>query len=158
MSTSPKTPAKNAGKSQAARDIHIEMESLRLGTKKNGEFELFGPEIYSSADKMRSLLTAYSGMAVRKSVTMNISNLENELEHHYKRLVNAFNKGYCKCMCVLQVHACLFVYCVLIFVYFCLYVCMCSTVPGLRNRAHVFNKQMLEAADRRENVEEVQGG
>ena len=43
-----------------------ELISYRLGSNKDGEFSLFGPEVYTSDDKIRILLVVYCGLAVRK--------------------------------------------------------------------------------------------
>ena len=75
------------------KDIMHELQTYRLVTKKDG-FELFPPSVYTSPEKIRSLLAVYAGLAITKTETMNLTQLEADCLHHYKRFLRAFQRGY----------------------------------------------------------------
>ncbi len=78
----------------ARADLMDDLEQHRFGSKGADEFELFPSSVYSSADKMRCLLTAYAAISIRRKESMRIVDLELDLEFQYKRLTKIFYDGY----------------------------------------------------------------
>ena len=68
----------------------------RLGTRKAGIFKLFDPEVYTSPEKIRCLLTVYAALAIHGSETMSLERLQANCLMHYKRYVKVFKQGYGK--------------------------------------------------------------
>ena len=87
-----------------------ELKSYRLGTNKDGEFSLFEADVYTSPDKIRTLLVTYCGLGVRKLPRMQVVDLEQKLMLHYIKLSEAFFRGYCEYRmnaCSIAIHVCL---------------------------------------------------
>ena len=74
-------------------DVLKMLEEHRLGTKKNG-FEKFPSAIYSSREKVMSLLVMYAGMGAADQIKAKGPQLMEELLFRYKNLVKRFEEGY----------------------------------------------------------------
>ena len=77
-----------------ADEILPMLEAYRLGTKVNGVFTKFTSDIYSSREKIMSLLQMYAGMCITKMKDMKSAELNEKLLFHYQRLVRRFLQGY----------------------------------------------------------------